>query len=158
MKALSWIGKRIQARVEAMPSVQAMKERQERVAPVRRAVYGVAQRAIEDAAAMRELEEKLAGKEAEVVELLTDRSFMVRDDFESDRRYRLLAAVASRSEVEPMPPWRASLFSEEQELGSLPMDQAFQKLAEVEPRLLDIQQRVKRPGTRLEENGSLPRE
>jgi hypothetical protein len=82
---------------------------------------------------------------------------MIRGDFEGDRRYRLLAAVAAKSEVEPMPPWRASLFSEEQQLGSLPMDQAFQKLAQIEPRLLDIERRAKLPDVRLEENHGLPK-
>jgi hypothetical protein len=127
------------------------------VAPVRRALSNVAQKPIDDEAAKAELEEKLAGKEAEVVELLMDRNFMIRDSYLSDREYRLLAAVASKSEVEPMPTWRASLFSAEAELGSVPMDQAFHKLAQIEPRLLDIERRARLPIVGLQEHRGLPK-
>jgi hypothetical protein len=62
MKPLAWLGKKVLARVEARPSFQAMQQREERVAPVRRAVYHVVQKPIDDATAKAELEEKLAGK------------------------------------------------------------------------------------------------
>src|SRR5208283_995913 len=98
MSLKGWIGKRIEARIEAMPSYQAAQERAERLGPVMRAVDKAARMRVDDAVARAWLEEKLAGKDEEVVEYLKEPT--ARNSYMHDRRYRLLAAVASKSEVE----------------------------------------------------------
>jgi len=145
MSILGWIGKRIEARIEAMPSFQAAKDREERLRPVLRASTEMAQRPVDDETAKDELVRQLAGKDAEVVEVLKESSLLHRDTFLADRAYRLLAAIASSTNVEPMPVWRASLFEEEAGLGRMPMQRAFHRLAEIEPRLLDVERRASQP-------------
>ena len=66
-----------------------------------------------------------------------------RDTFTNDREYRLLTAVACGSDVEPMPGWGASLFCQEETLGRMPIDRAFRRLADTEPRLLAVEKRAR---------------
>jgi len=71
------------------------------------------------------------------------------DDYIDDRAYRLLAAVATGTPVAPISPERAELFAREEAIGRMPMEQAFQRLAEIEPGLLDLQAKAET----VEQNG-----
>jgi hypothetical protein len=62
----------------------------------------------------------------------------MRRDSIDDRAYRLLAAVAADSPVAPIRPELAELFAREEALGRIPMQQAFEQLAEIEPGLRDL--------------------
>ena len=152
MSLFGWVGGRLMARIEAMPSVKAQTERAERTAPVVRAANSVASRVVDDAAAKQQLIEKLTGKNAEILEVLKDSTFTGRDDYVRDRFYRLLSAIASDCDVEPTPAWRAKLFGEEEQLGRMPIEQAFQHLAGIEPRLLSVEHMARSPGYQLEKH------
>ncbi len=68
--------------------------------------------------------------------------FHRRDDYIDDRTYRLLAAAAADTTVAPIPLERVDLFAQEEEIGRMPMEQAFGRLAEIEPGLLDLKSQV----------------
>jgi hypothetical protein len=58
-----------------------------------------------------------------------------RDQFDVDRAFRLLASVMANTPVEPIPLERRGLFSLEEKLGRMPLDEAFAFLAERQPML-----------------------
>jgi hypothetical protein len=62
-----------------------------------------------------------------------------RDEFLSDRAFRLLYAVTHRLPVEPMPGEWQELFRREERLGKLPLATAYAELVEMEPRLIDAE-------------------
>jgi hypothetical protein len=47
--------------------------------------------------------------------------------------------------VQPIPPERQELFAEEESIGRIPIEQAFQHLADLEPRLLDVKRQAEAP-------------
>jgi hypothetical protein len=65
-----------------------------------------------------------------------------------------LSAAAAGTRVQSIPPERRDLFTEEEKIGRMPILQAFQRLAEIEPRLLDVERMT--PATGVDDNGSLP--
>ncbi len=69
------------------------------------------------------------------LEVAIELSGRQRGDFISDRAFRLLAAVADGSTVSPIDQTLASLFGQEEELGRLPLREAFNRLATMEPDL-----------------------
>jgi hypothetical protein len=113
--------------------------------PVTRAARKDAYSSLDDEAAKARLcehleaEREVAGPEV-VQEALTH--FRQRDDYIDDRAYRLLAAAAAGEAVAPIPPERAELFAQEEEIGRMPMEQAFGRLAKIEPGLLDLKSQV----------------
>jgi hypothetical protein len=148
------VGKAVQKRIEAMPSIQAEKERSERIAPVQRAAWKAAYGAPDDASARVALRDRLQAGPDILAEATIDLSRR-RDDYIHDRAYRLLSAAAADTAVQPIAPERQVLFAEEESIGRIPIEQAFQRLAELQPRLLDVKRaaEIGDPGADAEERG-----
>jgi len=132
------LGKAVMKRVEAMPAVQAQKERSERVSPAQRAARKLAYSSQDDETAKLALAELLE-VDANVLREATIDLARRRDDYIDDRAYRLLSAAAAGTQVQPIPPERQELFAEEEAIGRMPIEQAFQRLAELEPRLIGVE-------------------
>ncbi len=124
--------------MEALPGVQEEMERAERTAPVIRVARNVAYGSLDDEKVKAMLCERPEAEPKVVDEALTH--FRWRDDYIGDCTYRLLAAAASATTVASILPERAELFMQEESIGSVPIEQALQRLAEIEPRLLDVKQ------------------
>jgi len=61
-----------------------------------------------------------------------------RDSFIDDRAYRLLVAIRDDSAVPAIEPGQRELFELEQTLGRLPLPDAFERLAEIDPTLRSL--------------------
>ena len=142
-------------RIEALPVVRADMERAERRGPVLRAAMGAARSSSTDAEATTKLRERVKGEPSVVREVLDmlDR----RDSYVDDRAYRLLEAAFTDDAVAAIPPERAVLFGQEEAIGRMPIEQAFGRLAEAEPRLLDLEREAQRVGAASEPLGEGPR-
>lgn len=80
-------------------------------------------------------------------------------EFLSDREFRLLLAVATNTPVRPIDPQLAGLFAEEENLGRLPVRAAFDRLAELEPGLRELESSkvsAVRTPARLQNDGHRP--
>jgi hypothetical protein len=66
-----------------------------------------------------------------------------RGDYVNDRAYRLLVGVRDGGVVPPMEPERQANFSREQELGRLPLPEAYSRLAATTPALTDMERRAR---------------
>lgn len=141
------LGKAVLKRIEASPTVQEQMARSERTMPVLRAAHKAAYSSLDDESAKANLGEHLEAEPEVVEEALTH--FLRRDDYIDDRAYRLLAAAAADTTVAPTPPERTDLFAQEEEIGKMPMEQAFERLAEIEPGLLDLKSQIEA----VEKNG-----
>jgi len=135
------LGNAVQKRIEAIPSVEAAMARSERLGPIEGAAWRTACGTLDDEAARATLSEQLNADPATIREATIELSRR-RDDYLSDRAYRLLSAAAAGSPVQPIPPERAELFAAEENLGRMPMEDAFGRLAIAEPRLAGIRRRV----------------
>lgn len=152
------LGKAVMKRIEAMPAVQAQKERSDRISPAQRAAREGAYSSLDDEAAKLALARRLEADSKVLNEATIDLS-RHRDDYIQDRAYRLLSAAATGTAVQATPPERQALFAEEAALGRMPIEQAFARLAEMEPRLLEVQRQAQRgsPDGDPEESGLLKR-
>lgn len=65
---------------------------------------------------------------------------LTRDEFASDRAYRLLEAAIKNVSVEPVRGEMTDLFSREEKLGRLPLRDAFASLEQLEPALKSYEQ------------------
>lgn len=135
------LGKAVQRRIEAMPSVQQVKASSERIVPIQQAARRAANSTVDDEVAKEMLSEQLEAEPAVIKEATINLS-RLRDDYIHDRAYRLLSAAAAGSAVQPIPPERADLFAAEEALGRMPLGQAYEHLAATEPRLKDMRRRV----------------
>lgn len=153
------LGKAVQRRIAAMPSVQEGIARSKRIAPIHKAARHVAENELDDETAKARLSERLNADPAVIREATIDLSRR-RDDYVDDRAYRLLSAAAAGSAVQPIPPEREDLFVAEEALGRLPLEEAFAQLAEAEPRLEDVRRQVssKSAGAERFECAALPAE
>ena len=88
------LGKAVMKRIEAMPSVQAAKERFERISPAQRAAKDAAYSSLDDEAAKLALRDRI-NADPEVLKEATVDLAGRRDDFIADRAYRLLSATAA---------------------------------------------------------------
>lgn len=131
------LGRAVLKRIEANPEFQAQKERSKRTRPVMRAAKRAAHSSLDDETAKTELRENLAADLQVVDETLTH--FGQRDAYIDDRAYRLLAATATDAPVAPVSQERAELFAREDTIGRMPIERAYQRLAEIEPRLVDLE-------------------
>lgn len=134
------LGRAVLKRIEASPGVQERMARSERTMPVTGAAHKAAFSPLDDEAVKAKLLENLDA-EPEIVEEAVAH-FHRLDDYIHDRSYRLLSAIAASTAVAPAPPERAALFAQEEEIGRMPMEQAFQRLAEIEPGLVDLKIRA----------------
>jgi hypothetical protein len=134
---LSRIGRLAARRVQNDPAFREQleqRERQKHGAPYWKAAREVAYSSLSDEQALEELRSVIGSDEralAGAIESLADR----RSDFLADRQFRLLTAIAENAPVRPIDPALAVLFKQEEELGRLPLAQAFQRLTELEPGL-----------------------
>ena len=155
------LGGAVTKRIEALPSVQAEKERYERTGPSETAAIELAHSRLDDETTTAKLRERLDASPA-VLKEATIAMSKHREDYLRDRAYRLLSAVAADGPVQPVPPERAELFAREEALGHMPIREAFALLAESEPRLANMERRARarsRPpdaGCQLAEDISRP--
>jgi len=153
MSLKGWLGSAVMKRIEAMPAVQAAKEHSERVSPAQRAAREAAYGPRDDEAAKVELAGRVADEAQALKEAAVDLAKR-RDDYIDDRAYRLLSAAAAGTAVQSIPPERRELFTAEEAIGRMPIEQAFRHLAEIEPRLLDVERQAR--GASVADNGGLP--
>lgn len=135
------LGRAVLKRIEANPEFQAQKERSERTMPVMRAAQRAAHSSLDDETARTELRESLAQDPQVIDETLNH--FRQRDTYIDDRAYRLLAATATDAPVAPVSQELAELFAREEAIGRMPIERAYQRLAEIEPRLLDLERQAR---------------
>ncbi len=148
------LGKAVIRRIEGMPSVQAATERHARIAPTQEAAMAAAYRPGEDDDAKTFLNERLDAEHEVLTEAVLELSGR-RNNYIWDRAYRLLSAAVADTEVQPIAPERQCLFAQEEMIGRIPIEQAFDHLSKLEPRLAD----VKREATHVapgEGRGELP--
>ena len=135
MSLLSRIGRAIERRVEASPgggyvsgardvawSPASDEEARDELA--RR--VGLRERLEDDQTAISDAAEHLGRK---------------RESFVDDRAYRLFTAAMTGSAVRPIDPAVADLFRRKEELGRMPLKEAFEQLAALDPRLRDARDR-----------------
>jgi hypothetical protein len=140
------LGSAVMKRIEALPAVQAEMERSERTGPSERLAMKLALSPLEDDAAVAKLRAQVDTGPAILEEAAIAMSKQ-RDDYIHDRAYRLISAAAADSVVQRIPPERAALFSREEVVGRMPLQDAFLLLAESEPRLLDVQRLARESAT-----------
>jgi hypothetical protein len=124
-------------RIEASRGYQAVAEQHERTEPFERAARGLAYSTLSDDEACARLREWI-GTVDDVVWEAVESSARSRGDYVHDRAYRLLSAAANYTLVEPIDPASADLFREEENLGRLPLGEAFDLLAAREPKLAQL--------------------
>ena len=146
------LGKAVLKRFEAMPAVQAQMERSKRVSPSQRAARELAYSSLNDEAAKTALAERLSADAGVLKEATIDLARR-RSDYIDDRAYRLLSAAAAGTAVQPIPPECQELFAEEEAIGRMPIEQAFQHLSGLEPRLIDVKRQAQ-AGTQDGEGGA----
>jgi hypothetical protein len=149
------LGQAVMKRIEAMPSVKASVERDRRLGPAFLAATQLAYGALDDESAKAQLCSRLAGESELLRDAAIERSEH-REDYVADRVYRLLSAAAADAPVQPIPPERAGLFSREAALGRMPMQEAFGRLARLEPALGEIESDVRSGERRFDSGGGSP--
>jgi hypothetical protein len=105
--------------------------------PHLRAAEALAYSRLGDDEARDQLRSRVEGDEQAVlnaVEWLALR----RDEYVGDRAYRILLAAATDTPVKPIDPAMEDRFAAERELGSLPLGDAFERLARLEPGLREL--------------------
>jgi hypothetical protein len=168
MSVLSGIARRVFGRVAASPAIQEETAQLIRASPYLKAARDLAYSTMPDDHALRELQSRVERDEVGL-EVAIGQTAGRRSDYISDRAFRLLSPVAERTQVRPIDRAFADLFAHEEELGRLPLREAFKVLADLEPGLRDLatrgmvsgvdastprpfdQQAVRRPG-RAEES------
>ena len=147
MGVRSRIGKAILGRIENSPRVREQQARHERLWPFVSAAREVAYLRDDDDAARdelikrTELRPKLESDGAGVWDAV---EWLGRDrgDYIGDRAYRLLTAAVAGLPVRPIDPAVSDLFAREERLGRVPVEQAFEELAALEPKLLEVRSRL----------------
>jgi hypothetical protein len=124
-------------RLEASPGYQAVADRVERTEPFESAARGLAYSTLSDEEACARLREWI-GAPDDVVREAVESSAHRRRSYAHDRAYRLLSAAASNELVQPIDLASVKLFRQEEDVGRLPLDQAFDFLAEREPKLAQL--------------------
>lgn len=104
-----------------------------------RAAFKLAASSMDDEDARRAIEERVPFDQAGIAKAV-GRTKGHRSDYLFDRAFRLLSAIAAGEPVRPIDPANAELFTQERELGQMPLADAFARLAELEPRLLTLDQ------------------
>jgi hypothetical protein len=134
---LSRIGSLVARRIRSTPEFQERVERQQRAVPYWMAARDLAYSSMPDEQVQAELRSRLGTDDialADAIEFSAHR----RSDFISDRGFRLLSAVAEDAPVRPIDPALVDLFNQEEEIGRLPLGEAFQRLAQLEPGLKGV--------------------
>ena len=121
-------------KIENNPRFQAQLARQESATPYIRAALQAARSSQPDEDVLETLRLQLSTTD-DGLDVAVEISSHGRSDFISDRRYRLLSALAGQTPVGPIDPNLQALFETEEELGRKPLEAAFRQLSELEPGL-----------------------
>ncbi|MHB1571687.1 MAG: hypothetical protein ACYC0H_21125 [Solirubrobacteraceae bacterium] len=134
---MSRLAKLVMESIEALPAVQAATERSRRSRPFTSEAGDAAYSSGSDEELVAELRARVPdddfGLEAAIEQTARDRS-----NFINDRAHRLLRAISEGGPVIGIDPAVADLFQQEQALGRLPLREAFARLAEHDPGLLEL--------------------
>lgn len=140
-------------RFERIPSVSAQISHQKQAVEVSIEAEKVARSSLEDPQAKAMLAKRLSANASSIDTART--ALSRRCDYVSNRAYRLLSAVDDDTPVAPVAQHLEQLFSQEEALGRMPLDQAFRYLAEIEPRLLSMKQQMIKEPTDTEHSSRL---
>jgi hypothetical protein len=142
------IGRRLRKRLldfAATPEGQAAIERSRRTRSLVETTCQIAGSDLDDESACSRLREQLP-QDPEAVRRAIEELGNVRTAYLDDRAYRLLTAAVDDAPVRPIDPSVRSLFLEEARLGRMSLDEAFEYLASLEPRLRELEtRRMERP-------------
>lgn len=127
------LGEAVLNRITAIPAVKAEMGRAERREPVLRAARAAASSSLDDEQAKAKLHKDLDADATVVEDALGLLDRQRGYSYIEDRAYRLLAAAAGTA-VAPIQPEHAELFAEESSIGRMPIERAFQRLAEQQAR------------------------
>ena len=103
---------------------------------VLRAANSLAYSTLDDNEASLHLRERIRGHDRGIRTTMTILGRR-RNEFAHDRAYRLLAAATTGTPVQPIAAEWIDHFGREEELGRLPLGDAFTRLKELEPMLVD---------------------
>jgi hypothetical protein len=134
------IGRRVTRALDEFshtPDGQAAIERNERRMAVARMTREVAGGGLDDNAALAELRERLP-QDSEASRGAIDHLAARRTSYLDDRAYRLLIAAVTDTAIGPIDPAVSDQFLAEAVLGRMSLAEAFEHLAELEPRLRDV--------------------
>ncbi len=137
------LGKALLKRLETIPAVQAEVERAKRRGPLLQAARRAAFSSLDDEQAKAKLARNLNAGTAVIEDALALLGSQRGFGYTEDRAYRLLTAAAAETEVAPAQAEHAELFAEEESIGRIPIEQAFGRLGEIEPALLDLPDRAR---------------
>jgi hypothetical protein len=118
------------------PRVKASIERQHQTIALIELVRTAAGTSLDDQSASTRLAKHLPA-DADVGQAAIDRLGTDRRGYVDDRAYRLLRAAIDHAEVQPIEPAMRDVFAQEAELGKMTLNDAFEHLASLEPRLRD---------------------
>jgi hypothetical protein len=139
---LSWAaGRALDYVAKHPPSSPEARERLETVkaaVPIRAAALRQAASAAEDDVAAAALSGEVEDRGSAAQRAIEDLGHP-RDNFLYDRAYRLLTAVVHGGPVRRIDPAMANLFAAEEQLGRLPLQEAFASLTRTEPRLAEVE-------------------
>ncbi|MGZ4201105.1 MAG: hypothetical protein ACXVRH_03490 [Thermoleophilaceae bacterium] len=134
MSLLSRIGRAIERRMEASPGAVY-------VSGARDIAWSPAsdEEARDELARRVDLRERLEDDRTAISDAVEELG-RKRESFIDDRAYRLLSAAMTGSAVRPIDPAMADLFRREEQLGRMPLKEAFEQLAALQPRLRDAKE------------------
>lgn len=134
------IGRRMRKRlaeIAATPEGQAAIQQSRRVADLLERARGLAGSDLNDETACQALRKQLSSDE-EPARLAIEKLGKLRDNYLDDRAYRLLTAAVEGTPVRPIDPAVRDLFQAEARLGRMSLNDAFEYLASIEPRLHEV--------------------
>ncbi len=134
------IGRQIKKSLDkasATPEGRAAMERAPRLMALVTDTQEMAGSGLDDEVACATLRGRLP-EDPELVEEAIAHLAKIRTNYLDDRAYRLLTAAVRGDAVRPIDPAVRDQFLEEAKLGRMPLNDAFERLASLEPRLHDI--------------------
>ena len=123
------------------PEALERTERAKRSVAISQAALDQAASSADDSAAAAVLRSEVTDRGA-VVRDAIDALANPRDNYLYDRAFRLLTAAVDGGPVRPIDSAVRDLFLGEQQLGRLPLEDAFASLARTEPRLRDVEREI----------------
>jgi hypothetical protein len=155
VKLTAWLARVVSRRIENVPRFRHEIDRRKRMIQVCIEAEKAAYCSLDDLEAKAMLVRHLNTDSASIdgaLAILARRSGYI-----SNRALRLLSAVDSDSPMASVPQDRAKLFAQEKRLGEMPLKEAFSRLAELEPHLLDVERQISNvPVREVDRASSLP--
>jgi hypothetical protein len=144
MSLIGRIAWAIWRRFESTPGVRGQVEHQKRVVEISIEAERAACSSLDDSQAKTMLAARLSSDLTPTSIAAARARLVERTEYISERAYRLLTAIVDDCPVAPVPQEMEQRFMREEALGRMPLDGAFQYLAEMEPRLRDVEQQMSR--------------